>query len=300
MPWLQLTLSLPAEQADAAAQALEDIGAISVTFQDAAGEIAIETEWDQTPMWSKVGVSALLPPDTDVETVGPYLLERLGLAQGPAYRIERVDDQDWATAWKAHYKPIHMGGALWICPSWCEPPVPEAVNSPVIVTLDPGMAFGTGDHPTTALCLEWLAEQAQHNKIRDKTVLDYGCGSGILAIAALKLGAREAWAVDLDPQSLVVTRENAERNGVAERLRIVPPSALPIDITVDFLVANILAGALKELAPTLIAHTRTGSGLALSGLLAEQADDVRAHYVPPFALATLERQGWVALAGFRA
>ncbi len=291
MPWLQLTLTLPSEHADAMSEALEEIGAISVTLQDAAGEIKIETEWDHTPMWSKVGLSALLPEDTNVETLGQYLIDRLGLTQAPAYRIERVDDQDWATSWKAHYKPIHMGGRLWICPSWCEPPQPEAVN----IVLDPGMAFGTGDHPTTALCLEWLAEQDLH----DKRVLDFGCGSGILAIAALKLGARAAYAVDIDPQSLVVTRENAERNGVAERLHIMLPAALPAGLTADVVVANILAGALKELAPTLLAYTHPTGGLALSGLLAEQGEDVRTHYAPPFALAVRERQGWVALTGFR-
>jgi ribosomal protein L11 methyltransferase len=219
------------------------------------------------------------------------LMQQLGLDQPLECRIERVDDQDWAQAWKQHYKPIHMGGRLWICPSWCEPPAAADIN----VILDPGMAFGTGDHPTTALCLEWLAQQ----ELRGTTVLDYGCGSGILAIAALKLGARAAFAVDLDEQSLTVTRENAERNGVAGRLQIMPPAALPADFQAELVLANILAGALIELAPRLIAHCRPGGAMVLSGLLAEQAEMVRPHYCPPFDLTVRERNGWIALAGPR-
>jgi ribosomal protein L11 methyltransferase len=291
MPWLQLTTHVSAQQAEAASEALDEAGAISVTLQDAAGEIVIETHWDQTPLWSKVCLSALLPEDADVAAIEQHLTQRLELTQPLECRIERVDDQDWATAWKQHYKPIHMGGRLWICPSWCAPPEPDAVN----VVLDPGMAFGTGDHPTTSLCLTWLAQR----DLRDKVVLDYGCGSGILAIAAIKLGAREAWAVDIDPQSLAVTRENAERNAVAAQLRIMAPQTLPPGLRADIVVANILAGALIELAPTLIAHTAPGTGLALSGLLAEQGEMVRPHYIPPFELVTHERNGWICLAGAR-
>jgi len=291
MPWLQLTTRLPSQHADAAAEALEEAGAISVTLQDAAGEIVIETQWDQTPLWSKVCLSALLPEDANVAEVERTLMQRLALEQPLEYRLERVDDQDWAQAWKQHYKPIHMGGRLWVCPSWCEPPAPTGIN----VILDPGMAFGTGDHPTTALCLEWLAQQ----ELRDRMVLDYGCGSGILAIAALKLGARAACAVDLDEQALTVARENAARNGVADRLQVLSATALPPDFRAELVLANILAGALIELAPQLIAHTRPGGALVLSGLLTEQADMVRPHYCPPFELAMRERNGWISLAGTR-
>ncbi len=291
MAWLQLTLTLPAEQADAACEILEESGAISVALQDAAGEIVIETHWQQTPLWSKVRLTALLPENADSDAVRQHLEERLGLRQPLAYKTERANDQDWAHAWKAQYKPLHMGGRLWICPSWCETPERDALN----VILDPGMAFGTGDHPTTALCLEWLAQRDLH----DKTVLDFGCGSGIVAIAALKLGAREVFAVDIDAQALTVTRENAARNGVAARLRVLPPSALPAGFSADIVIANILEGALIELAPALIARVRLGGELALSGLLTEQASGVRAHYAPSFVLATCARQGWVMLAGAR-
>src|SRR5688572_10168694 len=155
MPWLQLTLTVPAAQTEAASETLEELGAISVALQDAAGEIVIETQWDQTPLWSKVHLTALFPEDTNIAAAQSYLIERLALASPLEYKTDRVDDKDWADAWNVDYKPLHIGGNLWDCPSWCEPPVPNAVN----VILDPGMAFGTGTHPTTALCLEWLAAQ---------------------------------------------------------------------------------------------------------------------------------------------
>lgn len=289
MAWLRLMLTLPAGQADAAAEILEESGAISVTLQDAAGEILIERNWQQTPLWSKVRLSALLPENADSDAVRQHLEHRLGFSQPAACQTERVEDQDWAHVWKTHYKPIHMGGGLWICPSWCEVPEPDAVN----VILDPGMAFGTGDHPTTALSLEWLAQR----DLRDKIVLDYGCGSGILAIAALKLGAHEAFAVDIDEQALIVTRENAARNDVAERLHVMSPSALPAEFRANIVVANILADALIELAPLLIARVQRSGELALSGLLGEQASEVRARYEPAFALTPRMRQGWVMLVG---
>lgn len=292
MAWLQLTFHVSAPQAETASEALEEMGAIAVTLQDAAGEIVIETHWEQTPLWSKVSLSALLPEDSDIAAIEAHLMERLELTHPLELRADRVDDQDWAHSWKEHYKPVHMGGRLWICPSWREPPDANAVN----VILDPGMAFGTGDHPTTALCLEWLAAQ----DLTDKVVLDYGCGSGILAIAALKLGARVAYAVDLDEQSLTVTRENAQRNGVADRMRISQPSALPADFQADSVLANILARALIELAPTLTGHTKSGGGLVMSGLLVEQGDMVQTHYRPAFDLVQHERQGWISLAGTRA
>lgn len=290
MAWLQLTFSLPAAQAETVAEFFAETEAAAVTLQDAAGEILIETHWEQTPLWSKVQLTALLPEDTDTQALRQSLIERLPFPL-PDWRIDRIDDEDWATAWKAHYKPLHMGGKLWICPSWCEPPVADAVN----VVLDPGMAFGTGTHPTTALCLEWLAAQ----DLRGKTILDYGCGSGILAIAALKLGARHAIATDLDEQALVVTRENAARNHITAGLDILLPAALPKNTVADVVVANILAGALIELAPTLTQHVKIGGGIALSGILSSQAAEVSAHYTNAFQITATEREDWVRLVGER-
>jgi ribosomal protein L11 methyltransferase len=175
-------------------------------------------------------------------------------------------------------------------PSWCTPPEPDAVN----IILDPGLAFGTGDHPTTSLCLEWLAEQTLTNK----TILDYGCGSGILSIAALKLGANQAYAVDIDPQALEVTRRNALHNGIHTGLNVMLPSELPAGFQADIVIANILFGTLIELAPEIKARVRPGGWLVLSGLLGnDQAEEVRPHYAPPFVLTARERQKWVMLAG---
>lgn len=187
------------------------------------------------------------------------------------------------------YHPIKVGRGLWICPSWREPVEPDAVN----VILDPGLAFGTGTHATTALCLEWLAELDLHGR----QVIDYGCGSGILAVAALKLGAARAWATDLDPQALEVARENAARNQVVDRLSVCEPAQLPMGLQGDVVVANILATALVELAPMLIACTRNHGQIALSGIMAHQADDVADAYRDTFELARRNREDWVLLTG---
>jgi ribosomal protein L11 methyltransferase len=284
MPWLQLTLTLPAQQAQIASEILEEIGAIAVTLQDAVGEIKIETEWDQRPIWSKVGLSALLPEETDPASVGKFLVERLELPDVPDYRLERVDDKDWATAWKEHYKPIHMGGDLWICPSWCTPPSPNAVN----VILDPGMAFGTGDHPTTALCLEWLA----HQNLRDKLILDYGCGSGILAIGAALFGAHDIDAVDIDPAAVESTRANAQANGVTLNAGL-PEAA---DGSYPLVLANILATPLKLLAPLLCGHVADGGDLVLAGILERQADELKQAYAPWLALDVSDSEdGWILM-----
>ena len=192
----------------------------------------------------------------------------------------------------AHYKPLQVGRGLWVVPSWCAPPAPDAVN----IILDPGLAFGTGDHPTTSLCLEWLSEQT----LAGKTVLDYGCGSGILSIAALKLGAREAYAVDIDTQALEVTRRNAVHNGIHSGMHVMLPSELPSGFQADIVIANILFGTLIELAAEINARARPGGWLVLSGLLGnEQAVEVRPHYEPPFELTRRERQQWVLLAGHK-
>ena len=288
MPWLRLKLQAGGDHADAFAAALEEVGAVSVTLADAGDEPMFDTQWERTPIWSQVQVIALFPDATDVPQLIARVSERLGL-DPPTYEIDVLHDQDWANSWKAHYQPLMVGHNLWVCPSWCTPPVPEAVN----IVLDPGLAFGTGTHPTTALCLEWLSQQ----DLRDTVVLDYGCGSGILAIAALRLGARAAIATDVDAQALAVTRENAALNGVAHGLKTALPAALPVGLTTDIVVANILASPLMELAPTLTAHVRSGGVLALSGLLADQANDVAGCYRPAFSLNRRDREGWALLTG---
>lgn len=288
MPWLKLTLHTDAVHAEMFSDALEASGAIAVTLEDA--QFAPEqTCWEQTPVWERVRITGLFPEHTDIAAVLAEIRARAGLEHGPPYATDLLADEDWAQSWKAHYRPLAVGRRLWVVPSWCSPPNPEAVN----ISLDPGLAFGTGDHPTTALCLEWLSEQP----LTGRSVLDYGCGSGILAIAALKLGAREAWAVDIDPQALDVTRGNAVRNEVGGGLHVLDPRALPAGWQADIVVANILAGTLMELAPELGARVRPGGRLVLCGLLVEQANGVRARYETSFGFTERRRQGWVLLAG---
>jgi ribosomal protein L11 methyltransferase len=290
MPWLKLKLRANQDQAQALADALEEWGAISVMLQDAGDEPVFDTYWEQSPLWSQVQVTGLFPEHTDTDDILSRARECLGLVENPPHEIDLLGDEDWAHSWMAHYKPLQVGKDLWVVPSWCTPPDPDAVN----IILDPGLAFGTGDHPTTSLCLEWLAEQTLTNKI----ILDYGCGSGILSIAALKLGANQAYAVDIDPQALDVTRRNAAHNGIHTGLNVMLPSELPAGLQADIVIANILFGTLIELATDIKSRVRPGGWLVLSGLLGnDQAVEVRPHYEPPFVLTARERQKWVMLAG---
>jgi len=188
MPWLQIKLRASNEEAPAVAEALEECGAIAVTIAAANDEALFDTSTPEARLWQQSWVNGLFPEYTDVATVAHAVAQRLECGALPALEIDLLADQDWAQAWKAHYRPLHIAPRFWICPTWCEPPDPLAVN----IMLDAGLAFGTGEHPTTALCLEWLAEQ----NLAGKTLVDYGCGSGILSIAALKLGAAAAIGVD--------------------------------------------------------------------------------------------------------
>jgi ribosomal protein L11 methyltransferase len=290
MPWLQLRWPAAAELAPLLGEALEACGAISVSVSGQDDEHRLQAATEETPLWSHNWVTGLFAADTDADRLAACLRARLD-TELPAPLARVLSDEDWAESWKANYHPLPITARLWICPSWLAPPDPAAVN----IVLDPGLAFGTGDHPTTCLCLEWLAEQ----KLAGATVLDYGCGSGILAIAALKLGAARAWAVDIDPQAVVIARENAARNQVADRLTIGTPEVLPPGLTGDIVIANILARPLVELAPALSARVATGGRLALSGMLEDQQALVEPAYTAGFELAARKRGGWVLLAGAR-
>jgi ribosomal protein L11 methyltransferase len=219
-------------------------------------------------------------------------VQRLTGTPLPEHLSELIEDQDWERSWMDNFQPMRFGQRLWIVPSWHAAPEPDAVN----LLLDPGLAFGTGTHPTTALCLEWLDAQT----LQDCTVLDFGCGSGILAIAALLLGAGLAIGTDIDPQALEASRDNASRNGIEPaRFPLYLPGELP-GVRADVLVANILAGPLVELAPRLAELLGPGGRLALSGILAEQAEAVRAAYSKDFMLEpTAEKDGWVRISGIR-
>ena len=291
MPWLQLRLAIAPEQAPDLEDALLGVGAVSVTFMDAEDQPIFEPDLGTTPLWSKTHLLALFEEDVDEAN----LLAHLQLLAGgtlPEHQLERIEDQDWERSWMDNFQPMRFGRRLWIVPSWHAAPEPDAVN----LLLDPGLAFGTGTHPTTALCLEWLDAQ----DLRNQQVLDFGCGSGILAIAALLLGARQAVGTDIDNQALEASRDNAGRNGIdPERFPLYLPEALPAG-QADVVVANILAGPLVALAPQITAQVRPGGRLALSGVLAEQAEEVRNAYSEAFTLdPTAEKDGWVRISGVR-
>ena len=291
MPWLQVRLAITPEQAETYEDALLEVGAVSVTFMDAEDQPIFEPDLGTTPLWSHTHLLALFEADTDPDNLIAHLQLLTG-AELPQHQIEQIEDQDWERSWMDNFQPMRFGQRLWIVPSWHEAPAPEAVN----LLLDPGLAFGTGTHPTTSLCLQWLDGQA----LEGCTVLDFGCGSGILAIAALLLGAEHAVGTDIDPQALEASRDNAGRNGIAaERFPLYLPGDMPAG-TYDVVVANILAGPLVQLAPTISAHVRPGGRLALSGILAEQADEVRAAYSDLFELdPTAVQDGWVRISGVR-
>lgn len=289
MSWLQVRLALTPAQAETYEDLMLELGAVSVTFMDAEDQPIFEPDLGTTPLWSQTHLLALFEGDTDAAA----LEQRVQLlANGLVYEVERLEDQEWERSWMDNFQPMRFGQRLWIVPSWHEAPEPEAVN----LLLDPGLAFGTGTHPTTSLCLQWLDGEP----VQGLQVLDFGCGSGILAIAALLLGAGHAVGTDIDVQALEASRENANRNGIdPARFPLYLPADLPGE-PADVVVANILAGPLVGLAEQITRLTRIGGRLALSGILAEQAEDVRAAYAGCFDLeptATLD--GWVRISGTR-
>lgn len=290
MPWLQVRLAITPDQAAELEDQLLELGAVSVTFMDAEDQPIFEPDLGTTPLWQHTHALALFEDGTD----GNAVLAHLQLIRGelPEHHVERIEDQDWERSWMDNFKPLNFGQRLWIVPSWHEAPEPNAVN----LLLDPGLAFGTGTHPTTALCLEWLDGQS----LDGCSVLDFGCGSGILGIAALLLGAAQAFGTDIDIQALDASRANAARNHLdPARFPVYLPEDLP-PTPVDVVVANILAGPLVRLAPQLTQLVKTGGRLALSGILAEQAEDVRAAYADAFDLdPTAEKEGWVRISGVR-
>jgi len=293
LPWQQLSISVPAAHAEALGAALEAAGALSVSFSDAADQPILEPAVGDTPLWSDSVVTGLFAMGTDLAEVATRLRAELGdVALGPIQQTA-LDDRNWELAWTDDYAPMRFGERLWVVPSHCSSPDPEAIN----VLLDPGLAFGTGTHPSTRLCLEWLAAHPPSRAL----VVDYGCGSGILGIAALKLGARHVWMVDNDPQALQATEANAEHNGIRlGDLYPVEPDGLP-PLAADLLLANILATPLRELAETFAERIKPGGQIVLAGILAAQADTLVQHYAPWFAFEppVLAEDDWVLLAGQR-
>jgi ribosomal protein L11 methyltransferase len=297
MPFLELSLTARLEQQPRVEEALEDLGALSITLRDADAETPdeqaiFEPGVGELPLWPTITLNALFDEHTDRRGLAEALGELLPWLEPDQLDFHAVEDQDWERVWMDQYQPMAFGRRLWIYPWNIEPP---ADDERVVVRLDPGLAFGSGTHPTTALCLEWL----DGLDLAGQSVIDYGCGSGILAIAALKLGAASAIGVDNDPQALTASQDNAERNGVAERLALFLPEDHASE-PADVFVANILAGPLGELAPTFAAAAKPGAPFAISGILDGQQDELLARYAEWFdALRVDTRDGWVRINGRR-
>ena len=290
MSWLQLSVEVTGDLADVATGVFMDAGALSVTYEDAADEPILEPGLGEHPVWSATRVVALFPEDGDAGRITQRLREALHDAEIEP-RIERLEDRDWSSTWRETFNAMRFGARLWVVPTGEQAPAADAVT----IHLDPGLAFGTGTHVTTALCLEWLDA---HPPL-EREVIDYGCGSGILAIAAGKLGARCVRAVDIDPQALLATRENAGRNGMGSRVEALLPEALDAR-PVDLVIANILANPLIGLAESLAGRVTLEGHIVLTGILAEQAVDVMAAYRPWFEFREpVEREGWVLLEGVK-
>ncbi|MCX7896827.1 MAG: 50S ribosomal protein L11 methyltransferase [Rhodocyclaceae bacterium] len=290
----EVVVEIDADKAEALAMAFEEAGALSVSWEDADAGTEREIPQFAEPdaplfaLWPRCRLTALFAQDGELEARIRAALRTSGLPAEHACSVRELSETDWVRATQAQFSPIAIAaGRLWIVPSWCEPPDPQA---PYLV-LDPGLAFGTGSHPTTRLCLAWLLEEMQP----DMSLLDYGTGSGILAIAAKKLGAGTVVGVDIDEVALETAQRNAERNGVAIAWL---HSSAPITQTFERVVANILTNPLKLLAPALAARLKPGGRLALSGVLETQADDVIAAYAPYLSLGIgAVEEGWVRLEG---
>ena len=287
--WIQLTIEASPQQTEQIEDAVLDAGAVSVTLQDAADQPILEPGVGETPLWDSCILTALFPASIDTSTTEQQIQANLSFSLCSSWQL--VEDKDWSQEWKKHFKPIACSdGKLWICPSWIEAPQPDAVN----LRLDPGLAFGTGSHPTTMLCLNWLEKQT----LQGKTLIDFGCGSGILGIAALLLGAEKVWAIDNDPQALLASRDNAQRNGIEdERLITLLPEEIPSEAKADIMVANILAKPLIDLAPQISKLTLNNGQLCLSGILSHQVDQVSAAYTEKFIFAdSVIEDNWAQLA----
>ncbi len=294
MPWIQVSVAATDNNYQRVEDTLLSLGAQSVTFRDAADNPILEPQPGETPLWKSAIVTGLFDDRHDAGILREQIRQHLDNDRLDV-EISSLPDQDWTRAWMDAFKPMQFGRQLWVCPKHIEPPDPQAVN----LRLDPGLAFGTGTHPTTSLCLRWLdahvSPQSGH-----RNVLDYGCGSGILAVAALLLGAESADCVDIDEQALQATRDNAEANRVLHRVSTYQPPELEADRIYGLVLANILSGPLTELAPVLAKHCRPGGDIVLSGILSDQAESVRMAYSDFFNMLTTETlDDWVLLHGTR-
>lgn len=293
MPWIQVKIDIHPAQIDSIEALLLESGACAVTMEDGKDQPIYEPERGSTPFWNITQLTGLFDATADMDTIIPNIKEQYLALSGstlPSHKVEILEDKDWERAWMDNFHPMRFGTRLWICPSWREPEDPDGIN----LMLDPGLAFGTGTHPTTSLCLAWLDAQ----DLTDKVVVDYGCGSGILGIAALLLGAKRVIGVDNDPQALEASRENTRRNNIAEeRFEIYLPHEAP-KVEADIMIANILAQPLISLSPTLSEMTKKEGLLVLSGILEQQASDVSDRYNEWFEMDSPDqKEEWVRLSG---
>ncbi|TAL89555.1 MAG: 50S ribosomal protein L11 methyltransferase [Rhodanobacter sp.] len=323
MPFLELSLIVRTEQQPSVEEALGELGALSITLRDAEAQTPdeqaiFEPGVGELPLWPTITVDALFDENNDRRGLAAALGELLPWLEPDRLSFHEVADQDWERVWMDQFKPMSFGRRLWIYPWNIEPPADDDIvgrssaSRRVVVRLDPGLAFGSGTHPTTALCLEWL----DGLDLAGKMITDYGCGSGILAVAALKLGAASAVGVDNDPQALIAAADNAERNGVAAQLALCLPQdhvAAAAEVhgstsaagagcagAADVFVANILAGPLGKLAPTFAAAAKPGAPFAISGILAGQQDELLQRYALWFdELRVDTREDWVRISGRR-
>ena len=291
MNWIQIKFDVNAEHADQVADALQTLAADAVTFEDAEDNPVFEPDPGEIRLWHRTRVVGLFAADIDTTSMVETVRQQLGSSIIYAHSIEVVPDKDWVRASLEHFKPLRCGQRLWICPTWHTPPDPTAVN----VMLNPGLAFGTGAHPTTALCLEWLDAHPPH----EQRVLDFGCGSGILAVAATMLNASQVDVVDHDPQAIEATLANAQINDMTARVRVVTADQL-IPHTYHTILANILAAPLIQLAPSFASWIQPHGALILSGILSEQKESIVAAYQTWFTITNIvERQNWLCIAAKR-
>ncbi len=297
MKWLQIHITVDQAQVDYTETLLSSLGAVSVTLDDAENQDLLEPLPGETPLWNKVIVTGIYAQEDD-EAIDVDAIVTFITAQMPEapLRHEFMEDQEWERTWMDAYEPIQIAEKFWIVPEWMQAPDADAVN----IKLDPGLAFGTGNHASTFLCLQWLGK----TDVKDKIVIDYGCGSGILAVAALLLGAKKAYATDIDPQAVLATQQNAELNGVLDRLYVGLPEEFNHELgatKADIFVANILAGPLMMLAPEFATLVKPEAEFALAGVIEEQVDDVSGIYSEFFDILEVEKRDeyWCRISGKR-
>ncbi len=292
MPWQELTFDVSPSEVETLSEIFCEAGAVSVTFKDNAETPIYEPAADASDLWASTCVVGLFDAETDFDTVLARVQQATLFSTLPPYRITELKEQQWERLWMDEFKPMRFGERLWICPTETTPPEPEALN----IMLDPGLAFGTGTHPTTALCLEWIDQ----NDLDGKTVIDFGCGSGILAIGAAMSGATSIEAIDIDPQALLATNNNATQNHVAAKITTALPNECNKLSAVDCLLANILANPIMELADYFSTLVKHHGIIVLSGILSEQATEVISSYEKWFEFQpAVEKEGWIRLVAAR-